>query len=317
MTSKTYGLAGVMGWPVAHSRSPMLHNHWIRQYGLNGAYVLLPVAPGRLEAALRGLPALGFAGCNITIPHKIDAMALVERVDPIARRIGAINTIVVEADGTLTGRNNDGFGYLQSLRDARPSWRADAGPAVVIGAGGGARAVVVSLAEAGAPEIRIVNRTSARAEALARDVGPVARALAWSARHDALGLGSATTLASKLTEVLQVADAKGYFAFARQGAQIADNVVTEFTQEDVKALGDNIVTILNAVKEMTQPEVMALVQRTAITMQHGEDEHIEPPSMLALLKSMRDPQTRRGMARVLAMLRSVGEEQQAPRRQGR
>ena len=186
MTSKTYGLAGVMGWPVAHSRSPMLHNHWIRQYGLNGAYVLLPVAPGRLEAALRGLPALGFAGCNITIPHKIDAMALVERVDPIARRIGAINTIVVEADGTLTGRNNDGFGYLQSLRDARPSWRADAGPAVVIGAGGGARAVVVSLAEAGAPEIRIVNRTSARAEALARDVGPVARALAWSARHDAL-----------------------------------------------------------------------------------------------------------------------------------
>lgn len=186
MTSKNYGLAGVMGWPVAHSRSPMLHNHWIRQYGLDGAYVLLPVAPGRLEAALRGLPALGFAGCNITIPHKIDAMALVERVDPIARRIGAINTIVVEADGTLTGRNNDGFGYLQSLRDARPSWRADAGPAVVIGAGGGARAVVVSLAEAGAPEIRIVNRTTARAEALARDVGPVAKALAWSARHDAL-----------------------------------------------------------------------------------------------------------------------------------
>jgi len=186
MTDKTYRLAGVIGWPVAHSRSPMLHNHWIRQYGLAGAYVLLPVAPGRLEAALRGLPALGFAGCNVTLPHKIGAMALVDRVDPNARRVGAINTIVVEPDGTLTGRNNDGFGYLQSLRDARPSWRADAGPAVVIGAGGGAHAVVVALAEAGAPEIRIVNRTPERAEALARDVGGGAKALAWSARHDAL-----------------------------------------------------------------------------------------------------------------------------------
>ena len=114
---------------------------------------------------------------------------------------------------------------------------------------------------------------------------------------------------AKLTEVLQVADDKGYFAFARQGAQIADNVVTEFSEEDVKALGDNVVTILNAVKEMTQPEVMALVQRTALTMQAEEDHHIEPPSMLALAKSMRDPQTRRGLARVLAMLHTVGEQQ--------
>jgi uncharacterized protein YjgD (DUF1641 family) len=114
---------------------------------------------------------------------------------------------------------------------------------------------------------------------------------------------------AKLTEVLQTADDKGYFAFARQGARIADNVVTEFSEEDVKALGDNVVTILNAVKEMTQPEVMALVQRTAITMQDVEDHPMQPPSVMALLKQMRDPQTRRGLGRVLAMLHSVGEEQ--------
>ncbi|MFN8126676.1 MAG: DUF1641 domain-containing protein [Candidatus Nanopelagicales bacterium] len=113
---------------------------------------------------------------------------------------------------------------------------------------------------------------------------------------------------AKVTEVLQVADNKGYFAFARQGGAIADRVVTEFSEDDVKALGDNVVTILNAVKEMTQPEVMGLVQRTALTVQDVEEEHVEPPSMFALLKSMRDPQTRRGLARVMSMLHTVGEE---------
>ena len=113
---------------------------------------------------------------------------------------------------------------------------------------------------------------------------------------------------AKVTEVLEVADNKGYFAFARQGGLIADRVVTEFSEDDVAALGDNVVTILNAVKEMTQPEVMGLVQRTALTVQGTEEEHLEPPSMFALLKSMRDPQTRRGLARVMSMLHTVGEE---------
>ena len=113
---------------------------------------------------------------------------------------------------------------------------------------------------------------------------------------------------AKLTEVLQIAEDKGYFMFAQQGAAIADKVVTEFSEDDVRALGDNVVTILNAVKEMTQPEVMGLLQRTAVTMQAGEDEHAPPPSMFALLKSMRDPQTRRGLARVMAMLHTVGED---------
>ncbi len=113
---------------------------------------------------------------------------------------------------------------------------------------------------------------------------------------------------AKLTDLLQTADEKGYFMFAQQGGRIADRVVTEFSEDDVAALGDNVVTILGAVKEMTQPEVMGLVRRTAVTVQDGEDHHTEPPSVFALLKSMRDPQTRRGLARVMAMLHTVGEE---------
>ena len=184
--TKEYRLAGVMGWPVAHSRSPLLHGYWIDRYRLSGAYVLLPVAPEGLGNALRGLAALGFAGCNLTIPHKVTAMQLVDRVDPLARRIGAINTIVVEADGTLSGYNNDSFGFLQSLRDAKPGWRADAGPVVVLGAGGAARAVVASLAEEGAREIRLINRTHRRALDIAHAVGAVVRTLPWARRHDAL-----------------------------------------------------------------------------------------------------------------------------------
>lgn len=183
---KKFGLAGVMGWPVSHSRSPTLHNYWIKHYGLTGAYVLLPVEPANLPAALKGLSALGFAGCNVTIPHKVAAMELVDRVDSVARRIGAINTIVVEKDGSLSGFNNDGFGYIQSLLDAQPDWRADAGPVTVLGAGGAARAVVVSLAERGAKEIRLCNRSFEKAQGLAREFGAPVRAIPWEDRHEAL-----------------------------------------------------------------------------------------------------------------------------------
>ena len=183
---KGYRLAGVMGWPVAHSRSPKLHGYWIERYGLAGAYVLLPVAPQHLKVALSGLAALGFAGCNLTIPHKVTAMAMVDRIDPPARRIGAINTIVVEKDGTLSGYNNDGYGYLANLRDTHPDRHVDAGPIVVLGAGGAARSVVASLVDAGAREIRLLNRTQSRAEEIANAIGSAVKTCAWEQRHDAL-----------------------------------------------------------------------------------------------------------------------------------
>ena len=186
MADQKFVLAGVMGWPVAHSRSPVIHNHWMAQYGLRGAYVLLPVQPENFEAAIRGLPALGFAGCNVTIPHKVNAMKMMDFVDPVAKAMGAINTIVVQPDGSLHGYNNDGFGYIQSLRDAQPDWRGDAGPALVLGAGGAARAIVLSLLNEGAPEVRLVNRTREKAQALADEFGPRVKVLDLADRNDAM-----------------------------------------------------------------------------------------------------------------------------------
>src|SRR6266700_5837141 len=166
-----FGLAGIIGMPVAHSRSPVIHNYWLNAHGIRGAYAPLAVAPERLKAALPGLVALGFRGCNVTMPHKQTAMALLHRVNDTARRIGAVNTIVVEADGTLSGFNNDGNGFVQSLRDAKADWRGDAGPILLLGAGGASRGVVVALLENGAREIRIANRTTEKAQAIAKEFG--------------------------------------------------------------------------------------------------------------------------------------------------
>ncbi len=186
MSDLPFVLAGVMGWPVAHTRSPAIHNHWIAQHRLKGAYVQLPVQPERLEAAIRGLPALGFAGCNVTVPHKVNAMRFMDELHPAARRVAAINTIVVQADGRLLGMNNDGAGYIQSLRDADATWRGNAGPALVLGAGGAARAIVVALLDEGVPELRITNRTLERAQALAEAVGERVKVVPWAERNEAM-----------------------------------------------------------------------------------------------------------------------------------
>ena len=186
MSDQKFVLTGVMGWPVAHTRSPAIHNHWIAHYGLKGAYVQLPVQPQNLEAAIRGLPALGFAGCNITVPHKVNAMQLMDTLHPAARRVAAINTVVVQADGSLLGMNNDGYGYIQSLRDAQPDWRGDAGPALVVGAGGAARAIVVALLDEGGPEVRLCNRTQEKAQALKDAFGDRVTVVPWADRNSAM-----------------------------------------------------------------------------------------------------------------------------------
>ena len=179
-------LAAVMGWPISHSRSPMLHNYWFRKHELNGTYVPLAIKPGNLAAALRALYPLGFAGCNLTIPLKQNAMTIVDEVDTVAKRIGAISCVVVRPDGSLAGTNNDWYGFVHNLKQEQPGWRADAGPVVVLGAGGGSRAVCYGLMAEGAKEIRLVNRTLARAQAIAGEFGGPIKALPWESRHDAL-----------------------------------------------------------------------------------------------------------------------------------
>ena len=179
-------LAGVMGWPVMHSRSPLMHNYWFGQQGLAGTYVPLAIEPEALVAALRALHPLGFAGCNLTIPHKLEAMTIVDEVDGVANNIGAISCVVVRGDGSLFGTNNDWLGFIGNLKQQQPGWRADAGPVAVIGAGGGARAVCYGLMQEGAKEIRLVNRTHERAQAIAEEFAGPIRALPWDDRHDAL-----------------------------------------------------------------------------------------------------------------------------------
>lgn len=172
--TEKYLLAAVMGWPALHSRSPVLHGYWFGHYGLKGSYLPLEIAPDGLEAALRALPALGFAGCNLTIPHKVSALSLVDDMDEAARAIGAVNCVTVRQDGSLSGSNTDGYGFLANVEATVADWRASDGPAVVIGAGGAARSILYSLMDAGAPDIRIVNRTREKAEALAAAFdGPV------------------------------------------------------------------------------------------------------------------------------------------------
>jgi len=154
--------AAIVGWPVEHSRSPALHGFWLKQHGIAGHYGRLPVEPKRaaleeLIAFLRRTP--NARGCNLTLPHKVDIMPLLDRIHPDAERIGAVNTVIKQPDGSLEGRNSDAFGFLAALKQGAPAWTAAAGPAVVLGAGGAARAVVASLVEAGVPELRLINRT--------------------------------------------------------------------------------------------------------------------------------------------------------------
>ncbi|APX22691.1 MAG: shikimate dehydrogenase [Rhodobacteraceae bacterium] len=179
MTDTRIPLAGVIGHPVAHSRSPQLHGHWLRKYGLPGHYIPMDIAPEDFESALRMLPKLGFVGANVTIPHKERVMEIADQVSDRATLIGAANTIIFRADGGIHADNTDGYGFLENLRQGAPDWDPKAGPAVVLGAGGAARAVVAALLDSGVPEIRITNRTKLRAEKLREDFGSRLSVVEW------------------------------------------------------------------------------------------------------------------------------------------
>lgn len=179
MTDNRIPLAGVIGHPIAHSRSPVLHGYWLKTYGLPGHYVPMDVAPADLETVLRSLPKAGFVGANVTVPHKEAALRLADHVSDRASVIGAANTLVFRADGSIHADNTDGYGFMQNLRAGAPDWVPQDGPAVVFGAGGAARAVLQALAEAGVPEILLTNRTRSRADHLKEEFGQRITVVDW------------------------------------------------------------------------------------------------------------------------------------------
>lgn len=179
MISEKSPLAAVIGSPIAHSRSPLVHGYWLKRYGIRGSYVPMDIDAADLEAVFRNMPKMGFVGCNVTLPHKESAFSLADHVSDAARSIGAANTMTFHADGSIHADNTDGYGFIANLRGGAPLWDPKSGPAAVIGAGGAARAIVHSLLVEGAPEVRITNRTRSRAEALRDDFGTAVTIVDW------------------------------------------------------------------------------------------------------------------------------------------
>ncbi|GGE55365.1 shikimate dehydrogenase [Actibacterium pelagium] len=177
--SERIPLAGVIGSPIAHSKSPKLQNYWLSRYGIEGYYIPMDISQSDLAEVLRMLPRQGFVGVNVTIPHKEAALSLADTVTDRAALIGAANTLTFGADGKIIADNTDGYGFLENLRQNGGDWDPSSGPAAVLGAGGASRAVISALLDAGAPEIRLANRTKARAEALRQDFGSRVEVYDW------------------------------------------------------------------------------------------------------------------------------------------
>jgi shikimate dehydrogenase len=173
-------LAFVIGWPIGHTRSPALHRHWLKRYDIEGQYLPLPIAPEDFESALRILGKCGFVGGNVTIPHKLAAFVIADETTAQAKRLGAANTIIYDAERGIVADNTDGFGFIENLRAARPAWRGEVGPVTVIGAGGASRAIVAALLDAGVPELRLTNRTRAKADAIADELGGQITVVDWA-----------------------------------------------------------------------------------------------------------------------------------------
>ncbi|MBM1632941.1 shikimate dehydrogenase [Sulfitobacter mediterraneus] len=179
MTLAKIPLAGVIGSPIAHSKSPQVHGHWLKTYGIQGHYIPMDVAAADLEQVIRSLPRMGFVGVNVTIPHKEAVMQIADLVTDRAILIGASNTLIFRKDGKIHADNTDGYGFLENLKTGAPNWQPKSGPAAILGAGGAARAVIASLLDAGVPEIYISNRTRVRAEKLVSDFGNRLRVFDW------------------------------------------------------------------------------------------------------------------------------------------
>ena len=232
--------ACVIGWPISHSRSPLIHNHWLRQYGIEGTYTREPVKPEDLQVFLQSLKALGFAGCNVTVPHKEAAFALAAIREPSAVAVNAANTLWLD-DGRLACANTDTYGFMANLDASAPDWQKRSGPIVILGAGGSARAVVYGCLEAGMSDIRVFNRTLDRAQELARHFGARVTAHSWDGRNEhvseAAVVVNTTTLGMNGTGTVDID-----FTRAQSGAVAADLVYVPLETEFLKAARANGLT---------------------------------------------------------------------------
>ncbi len=191
MSTENPTLAGVIGWPIGHSKSPLIHNYWIKKHNVNGYYVPIGLRPENFESGVRSLRKLGFRGANVTIPYKETIFNMASSISDRAALIGAANTLVFGEDGSIRADNTDGIGFRENIRHYAPDWRASNGPALVLGAGGASRAIVSALLDDGAPEVRLANRTRHKAEILKDQFGAKVTVVDWNKASDATD-GAAT-----------------------------------------------------------------------------------------------------------------------------
>ncbi|MDG1377114.1 MAG: shikimate dehydrogenase [Yoonia sp.] len=236
---KQIPLAGVLGNPIAQSKSPRLHSHWLQKYGLLGHYVPLHVTDENLETVVRAMPKMGFVGANVTLPHKIAVMKFADQISDRATLIGAANTLTFKEDGRIFADNTDGYGFMANIRQNAPDWEPKAGPAVILGAGGAARAIIVALADAGVPEIFLTNRTRAKADALRAEFGARIKVIDWVQAGNILE-EAATLINSTSLGMTGNADLRVPLDGLRKGTLVTDIVYSPLRTKlltDAEALG--------------------------------------------------------------------------------
>ena len=248
-------LAGVIGHPIAHSRSPALHGYWLKRYGIKGHYIPIDIAPSDLAHMLHALPKMGFVGVNVTIPHKEAILQIADVITDRAALIGAANTLIFRKDGRIQADNTDGSGFIANLRQNAPHWNPAAGPAVVFGAGGAARAVVAALIEVGVPEIRIANRTRPRAEALRSDFGAKLVVSEWVQAPNMLD-GATTVINTTSLGMTGKADFRVPLDGLRSDAVVTDLVYTPLMTQfliEAQAMGCTVVDGLGMLLHQAAP----------------------------------------------------------------
>ena len=244
MNSERTPLAGVVGWPIAHSKSPIIHGHWLQRYRIKGHYVPLGINAPDFEGALRALPKLGFAGVNITIPHKERALSIATKITDRAAAIGAANTITFQNDGGILADNTDGVGFINNIRQQAPTWDAATGPAIVLGAGGAARAVISSLLAEGAPKVIVSNRTISRAEMLCDHFGAAVEVREWSGVSDVFA-GAATIVNATPLGMVGQPELKVNFSRAPASVLVTDIVYNPLRTEFLRLAEERKLAIVD------------------------------------------------------------------------